>query len=115
MVMALWLLLATRCLALRSAPWPYIRTTVAAASARAARLIAILDRLLPSYSTGRMAPDERDTLLRFCVWPRLRHLLRTLPPGTADDIFSAFDDTIAAARLAVVPSAAFLDRLSCPH
>ena len=45
-------------------------------------------------------------LLRFCVWPRLRHLIRTLPPGTAADLFRAFDDAIATARLAIVPSAA---------
>ena len=45
-------------------------------------------------------------LLRFCVWPRLRNRIRTLPPGTAADIFRAFDDAIATARLTVVPSAA---------
>ena len=85
----------------------FIRDFVSAASARATRLIPILDRLLLSDGTGhgRFAPDERDALIRFCIWPRLRHLLRLLIPGTAADVFSAFDSAVTAARLAVVPSA----------
>ena len=50
------------------------------------------------------APDERDLLLRFCVWPRLRHLLRTVTPGLCFDTFHSFDRAVACARLAVVPS-----------
>ena len=33
--------------------------------------------------TGIFAPDEHDTILRFCVGAKVKHLLRTLPPGTA--------------------------------
>ena len=85
----------------------FVRDSVSSASARATRLIPILDRLLLADSAeGCYAPDERDTLLRFCVWPRLRHLVRTLPPGSAADLFRAFDDAVATARLAIVPSAA---------
>ena len=45
------------------------------------------------------APDERDILLRFCVWPRLRHLLRTIRPGLGDATFRAFDRLVIEARL----------------
>jgi len=77
----------------------YMRDAVSSASARATRLIPILDRLLlADGAEGCYAPDERDTLLRFCVWPRLRHLVRTLPPGTAADLFRAFDDASQRSR-----------------
>ena len=32
---------------------------------------------------GIFAPDEHDTILRYCVGAKVKHLLRTLPPGTA--------------------------------
>ena len=46
--------------------------------------------------------DERDLLIRFCVWPRLRHLLRTVAPGLCHGTFTNFDLAIARARLAVL-------------
>jgi len=53
------------------------------------------------------APDERDLLLRFCVWPRLRHFLRNIPPDAPiADVFASFDAAVVDARLAVAPSAA---------
>ena len=33
--------------------------------------------------TGIFALDKHDTILRFCVGAKVKHLLRTLPPGTA--------------------------------
>ena len=45
------------------------------------------------------APDERDLLIRLCVWPRLRHLLRTVRPGLGDATFRDFDALIMNARL----------------
>ena len=87
----------------------FVEASVAKSAAAALRLIPILNRLLlnsdPS-SSSCYAPDERDLLIRFCIWPRLRHLLRTVTPGLCVDTFRDFDSAIAAARLAVLPAAA---------
>ena len=75
-------------------------------AARAERLIGILDHLLLcddrahcAAGARAYAPDERDLLLRFCVATRLRHFLRTIPPGVASDIFRRFDDAVHCARM----------------
>ncbi len=85
----------------------FVESTVAASADAALRLIAILDRLLlcsDPASPNCFAPDERDLLIRFCVWPRLRHFLRTVRPGLCSDTFADFDAAIARARFAVIPT-----------
>ena len=37
--------------------------------------------------TGIFAPDEYDTILTYCVGAKVKHLLRTLLPGTDADEF----------------------------
>ena len=41
---------------------------------------------------------ERDLLIRFCIAPRLRHLLRTVRPGLCEATFRTFDSRIRDAR-----------------
>ena len=48
----------------------------------------LMDReLTGADETGIFAPDEHDTILRYCVGAKIKHLRRTLPPGTAADEF----------------------------
>ena len=79
----------------------YVEAVVLASATRAMNLIPILDRLLlqkdPAKS-GAFAPDERDLLIRLCIAPRLRHLLRTVRPGLCTDTFRTFDSRIREAR-----------------
>ena len=62
----------------------------------AVRLRALLASLLldrdavGGESSGIFAPDTFDTVLRYCIAPRVTHLLRTLPPGVAASEFSRF-------------------------
>jgi len=78
----------------------HVEQVIKTSAEKAAALIPILDRLLLSNdSSGSYAPDERDIHLRFCVWPRLRHLLRTVRPGLGDATFRAFDSLVIEARL----------------
>jgi hypothetical protein len=59
----------------------YVRDFVEGYERRALRLLDRLRSLLVP-SSGRVCHrDEFDVLVRFCVWPRLRHFMRTLPPG----------------------------------
>ena len=37
--------------------------------------------------TGIFSPDEHDTVVRYCVGAKVKHLLRNLPQGTAADHF----------------------------
>ena len=88
----------------------FVEATVAASADAALRLITILDRLLLSTdptSPDCFAPDERDLLIRFCVYPRLRHYLRTVHPGLCRGTFARFDAAIAQARFDVLPADAF--------
>ena len=83
----------------------FVESSVAKSAECALRLITILDRLLLSTdpaSSDCYAPDERDLLIRFCIWPRLRHLLRTVTPGLCHNTFADFDTSIARARLGVL-------------
>ena len=56
----------------------------------ALRILGVLDTLLldtgPPHAstTGAYAPDERATLITFCVSARVRHLTRLLPPDGAE-------------------------------
>ena len=77
----------------------HVEQVIRASAKKAAALIPILDRLLLSKDAGSYAPDERDLLIRLCVWPRLRHLLRTVRPGLGDATFRDFDALIMNARL----------------
>ena len=53
--------------------------------------------------TGIFAPDEHDTILRFCVGAKVKHLLRTIPPGTAADAFHRFHNDLLDSHLNVSP------------
>ena len=77
----------------------HVESAIQTSAKKAAALIPLLDRLLLSNDSGSYAPDERDLLIRFCIWPRLRHLLRTVRPGLGDATFRAFDHLIMEARL----------------
>ena len=48
----------------------HVESVILASAEKAAALIPILDRLLLSDDSGSYAPDERDLLIRLCVWPR---------------------------------------------
>ena len=72
----------------------------------ALRLIPVLDRLLldpeplaHSPSSGALAPDERSSLLRSCIHPRVRHLCHCLPPGSIDTQLRAFHSSLVDAYL----------------
>ena len=49
--------------------------------------------------------DEFDMLLRFCVWPRLRHFMRTLPPGDVTSVLERFQSSVVDAHLDAIPAA----------
>ena len=54
--------------------------------------------------TGIFAPaDEHDTILRFCVGVKVKHLLRTIPPGTAADAFHRLPNDLLDSHLNVSP------------
>ena len=53
--------------------------------------------------TGIFAPDEHDTILRFCVGAKVKHLLRNPPPGTAADAFHRLHNDLLDSHLNVSP------------
>ena len=53
--------------------------------------------------TGVFSPDEHDTLLRYCVGAKVKHRLRTLPPGTAADYFHRLHSDLLDSHLNVTP------------
>ena len=63
------------------------------------RLIA----LKKDDETGIFAPDEHDTILRFCVGAKVKHLLRNPPPGTAADAFHRLHNDLLDSHLNVSP------------
>ena len=84
----------------------FISASVSATLARSSALLDGLRLLLTSrQGTTVFAPDEFDLLLRFCVWSRPRHLMRTLPPGPVTDLLTAFQATVVDAHLESIPSA----------
>ena len=73
-----------------------------------ARSLLLLDRLrfllTSRQGTTVWAPDEFDLLVRFCVWSRPRHYMRTLPPGPVTTLLGAFQRTVVAAHLESIPA-----------
>ena len=92
----------------------------------AVRLRALLASLLldrdavGGESSGIFAPDTFDTVLRYCIAPRVTHLLRTLPPGVAASEFSRFHSDLLNYHLDVSPPSVSPEvardfSLSSPH
>ena len=70
--------------------------------------LRLLDRLrfilTSQQGTTVFAPDEFDTLVRFCIWSRPRHFMRTLPPGPITALLDACQHRILAAHLESIPA-----------
>ena len=52
---------------------------------------------------GIFAPDEHDTILRYCVGAKIKHLLHTLPLGTTADDFHRLHTDLLDFHLNVSP------------
>ena len=68
----------------------------------------ISDLLLDRESTGAeetgiFSPDEHDTVLKYCVGAKVKHLLRTSAPGTATDHFHRLHTDLLDSHLSVTP------------
>ena len=81
----------------------------------------LLDRhAIGGDASGIFAPDTFDTLLRYCIAPRVTHLLRTIPPGVAAPEFSRFHTDLLSSHLDISPPSASPEvardfSLSSPH
>ena len=69
---------------------------------------------------GIFAPDEHDIILRYCVGAKVKHLLRTLPPGTAAGEFHRLHTDLLHSHVNVSPPSvdhliAQAFELSSPH
>ena len=53
--------------------------------------------------TGIFSPDEHDTVLKYCVGAKVKHLLRTSAPGTATDHFHRLHTDLLDSHLSVTP------------
>jgi hypothetical protein len=53
--------------------------------------------------TGIFSPDEHDTVLKYCVGAKVKHLLRTPAPGTATDHFHRLHTDLLDSHLSVTP------------
>ena len=65
-------------------------------------LLLLLDR--ESEETGIFSLDEYDTVLRYCVGAKVKHLLHTFSPGIATDHFPRLHtDLLDSCHLNVTP------------
>ena len=54
--------------------------------------------------TGSFSPDEHDTVLKYCVGAKVKHLLHTFSPGIATDHFPRLHtDLLDSCHLNVTP------------
>ena len=82
-----------------------VASSVRSSLDRASHLLRCLHRLLISRrGTTVDSPDEFDLLLRFCIWSRPRHFMRTLPPGPVTTLLTAFQASVVAVHLESIPS-----------
>ena len=82
----------------------FTRGYVEDAARRASSLLSSLSRLLVQPGGRQQHPDEFGLLLRFCIHPRLRHFLRTLPPGQITQTLADFQAVVVDAHLSCIPA-----------
>ena len=81
----------------------YVDAFVQSYEDRATSLLSALRSLLVAPGAAVAAWDEYDALVRFCLWPRLRHFTRTLPPGMISHRLQAFQELVVDAHLSSIP------------
>jgi len=85
----------------------YVRTFVEGYEVRALSLLSRLRSFLVPTAGRVCHRDEFDmpSCASMCVWPRLRHFMRTLPPGDVTSVLERFQSSVLDAHLDAIPAA----------